>query len=229
LRLEASDRIVEIGPGTGVLTARLSREAGSVTAIEIDRDLAGILAARLPGVVVETGDALKVDLDAILADGGMGRRRIVGNLPYNISTPLLERLFDLATEVADMHFMLQWEVAERLAASPGSKAYGRLSVAAQWRCAVDLLFKVPPESFSPPPKVESAFVRLVPRAVGERLDCDANRLGRVLRTAFSGRRKVLANALESLSVDWSALDIDPSMRAETLTVDDFVAIARCLP
>ncbi len=174
---------------------------------------------------IVSGDALKVDLASLLVSGGDRRRRVVGNLPYNIATPLLERLFRVDAGIADMHFMLQAEVAHRLAASPGSKAYGRLSVAAQWWCRIDILFGVEAESFSPPPKVDSAFVRLVPRAQGDRLECDPDNLGQVLRTAFSGRRKTLANALESLAVDWRALGIDPGDRAENLTVEDFVAIA----
>lgn len=166
-----------------------------------------------------------MDLASLLARGDGRQRRVVGNLPYNIATPLLERLFRVDAGIADMHFMLQAEVAHRLTASPGSKAYGRLSVAAQWWCRIDILFEVEAESFSPPPKVDSAFVRLVPRAQGDRLACDPDNLGRVLRIAFSGRRKTLANALESLAVDWRALEVDPGDRAENLTVEDFVAIA----
>ena len=230
LRPDAADHVLEIGPGTGVLTARLAREAGSVAAVEVDRDLVAALRARDFGrhgaaVDIVSGDALKVDLASLLARGGDRRRRVVGNLPYNIATPLLERLFRVDAGIADMHFMLQAEVAHRLTASPGSKAYGRLSVAAQWWCRIDILFEVEAESFTPPPKVDSAFVRLVPRAEGDRPACDPDDLGRVLRTAFSGRRKTLANALESLAVDWRALEIDPGDRAENLTVEDFVAIA----
>lgn len=222
---------MEIGPGTGVLTRRLAREAASVAAVEVDRDLVAALRAGGFGdsaaeVDIVQGDALKVDLKPLLGRGGERPRRVVGNLPYNIATALLERLFRIDAGISDMHFMLQAEVAHRLTASPGSKAYGRLSVAAQWRCRIDSLFAVEPESFSPPPRVDSAFVRLVPRAEEDRHACDPDDLDEVLRVAFAGRRKVLGNALKSLAVDWRALGIDPGVRAENLTVDDFVAIAR---
>lgn len=231
LRPKASDHVLEIGPGTGVLTRRLAREAASVAAVEVDRDLVAALRAGGFGdsaaeVDIVQGDALKVDLERLLERGGERPRRVVGNLPYNVATPLLERLLRIVAGISDMHFMLQAEVARRLTASPGSKAYGRLSVAAQWRCRIDSLFAVGAESFSPPPKVDSAFVRLVPRMVEERRACDPDDLDAVLRVAFSARRKVLANALESLAVDWRALDIDPGLRPENLTVNDFVAIAR---
>ena len=231
LRLKASDHVLEIGPGTGVLTRRLAREAASVAAVEVDRDLvAGLRADGFGDAAAEVdivhGDALKVDLEGLLERGGERPRRVVGNLPYNIATPLLERLFRIDADITDMHFMLQAEVAHRLAASPGSKAYGRLSVAAQWRCRIDSLFTVEAESFSPPPKVDSAFVRLVPRGEEDRRDCDPDDLAEVLRIAFTARRKVLGNALESLAVDWRAVDIDPGLRPENLTVNDYVAIAR---
>ncbi len=234
LDLDAADHVLEIGPGTGALSARIAHEAGSLAVVEIDRDLAAALSARrlassLAQVEVVTGDALKVDLAALLARGGGRRRRIVGNLPYNIATPLLQRLFDLGASVADIHVMLQSEMARRLSADPGSKAYGRLSVAAQWRCRIETLFDVAPESFAPSPKVQSSFVRFVPRPAGERLACDSEALGRVLRVAFAHRRKVLANALESLALDWNVLEIDPGVRPENLSVGDFVAIARGLP
>ena len=183
LGLDADDHVVEIGPGTGVLTERLCKEAGSVVAVEIDRELAGSLRQHLAGVEVVSGDALAVDLAALLDRAGPRRRRIVGNLPYNIATPLLDRLFEPPVAAADMHFMVQAEVARRLSAAPHSKAYGRLSVVAQWQCRVETLFEVSAGSFSPPPKVRSAFVRLVPRA-DERLSCDPAALRLVLRVAF---------------------------------------------
>ena len=226
LDIDASDHVLEIGPGAGALTMRLGQEAGSVVAIEVDRDLASSLRARLPGVEIVCADALKADLAGLLDRAGQRRCRVVGNLPYNIVSPLLGRLFEL--HARDMHFMVQAEVARRLAAAPGSKTYGRLSVVAQWRCRVELLFEVGPGSFSPPPKVRSAFVRLQPRPRSDRLDCDAAVLQRVVRVAFAQRRKTLANALESLRVDWSALHIDPRDRPENLSVADFVAIANGL-
>lgn len=228
LDIRPSDHVLEIGPGTGALTPRLEREAGSVVAVEIDRDLAESLRPRLPDVDIVCADALAVDLAGLLDRAGR-RRRVVGNLPYRIASPLLHRLFDDRVVVRDMHFMVQAEVARRLAATPGSKIYGRLSVAAQWYCRIEMLFEVAPGSFSPPPKVRSAFVRLKPYSPADRLDCDAASLRRVAQVAFSRRRKTLANALESIAVDWEALDIDPRNRPEDLDVADFVAIAKGLP
>lgn len=223
LALRASDRVLEIGPGAGALTERLCAEAASVTAVEIDRDLAARLQARCPRLNLVRADALRTDLGAIVAAGAEpGRWRIVGNLPYNIASPLLERLFDIAEQVADVHVMLQAEVAKRLAAAPGGKTYGRLSVIAQHHCDVATLFDVGARSFTPRPKVASAFVRLTPR---RREPCDVAMLRRVLRAAFGQRRKTLANALESVVRDWRDLVIDPSRRAESLTVSEFVAIA----
>ncbi|MYA15987.1 MAG: 16S rRNA (adenine(1518)-N(6)/adenine(1519)-N(6))-dimethyltransferase RsmA [Gammaproteobacteria bacterium] len=226
LDLDPEDHVLEIGPGTGALTLGLHREAGSVVAVEIDPELAGPLRMRLPGVDVVCAGALVVDLPALLDRAGSRRRRIVGNLPYNIASPLLERLFDDRVVARDMHFMVQLEVARRLAALPGSKTYGRLSVMAQWHCRVHLLFEVAPGSFSPPPKVRSAFLRLEPRSPADRLDCDAHALRQVVRVAFSKRRKTLANALESIPVDWQAVAIDPRKRPENLSIADFVAIAQ---
>ena len=226
LDIDASDHVLEIGPGAGALTTRLGREAGSVVAVEVDRDLATSLKARLPHVDVVCADALKADLAGLLDRPGARRRRVVGNLPYNIVSPLLGRLFEMGAD--DMHFMVQAEVARRLAAAPGSKIYGRLSVIAQWHCSIESLFELGPGSFSPPPKVRSAFVRLRLRPLPDRLACDAVALHRVVRTAFAQRRKTLANALESVPVDWTALPIDPRDRPENLSVADFVAIANGL-
>ncbi len=223
LRLAETDHVLEIGPGTGALTKRLCAESGSVTAVEIDQELAAGLRARCPDVNVVRADALRVDLDGLIGRPGTKNRcRIVGNLPYNIATPLLDRMFGVAGVVADLHVMLQAEVADRLTASPGTKTYGRLSVIAQYHCRIETLFGVAADSFWPPPKVHSAFVRLTPR---QREPCPMDMLHTVLRTSFAQRRKVLANALKSLAPDWSAVSIDPGLRAENLTVQDFVAIA----
>ena len=225
LDVEESDHVLEIGPGGGALTARLVSEAGSVVAVEVDHALATSLQARLPAAEIVCADALQVDLGALL-DRGAGRRcRVVGNLPYNIASPLIFRMFDDEAVAEDMQFMVQAEVARRLAAAPGSKNYGRLSVIAQWHCRIQLLFEVGSESFSPPPKVRSAFVRLTPRPLADRLDCEGPALDRVVRMAFGQRRKTLANALKSFPVDWTALQIDPKARPENLSVAEFVAIA----
>ena len=225
LDVDPSDHVLEIGPGTGALTTRLVGEAGSVVAVEIDRDLATSLRARLPHADILCADALVVDLGGLLDRAGGRRRRVVGNLPYSIASPLILRLLETEVVAEDMHFMVQAEVARRLAAAPGSKTYGRLSVIAQWHCRIQLLFEVGSASFSPPPKVGSAFVRLKRRPLSERKDCDGAALDRVVRIAFGQRRKTLANALKSIPVDWTALRIDPKDRPENLSVADFVAIA----
>ena len=224
LELRDTDAVLEIGPGTGVLTERLCTEARAVAAIEIDRDLAATLQARLPTARVICADALASDLAALVANrtNGVSANRVVGNLPYNIATPLLDRLFDLAERVADIHVMLQAEVAARLAAAPGSKAYGRLSVMAQYHCHVERLFDVRASSFAPPPKVDSTFVRLTAR---RREPCDRIALRQLLRQCFGQRRKTLGNAVRSLAPDWAALRLDPKRRPETLGLEEFVALA----
>ena len=224
LRCQRTDRILEIGPGTGLLTGRLCQEADTVTAIEIDRDLAASLEARLPALRVVRADVLATDLDPYL--GSDGALRVVGNLPYNVATPLLGRLFEVIDRIADVHVMLQAEVADRLAADPGTKSYGRLSVTGQYYCRIERLFDVEPASFRPAPKVRSAFVRLRAR---EREPCDVGTLAAVLRTAFGQRRKTLGNALKSFAPDWHALGLDAGARAENLRVEDFVAITNAAP
>ncbi len=199
------DAIVEIGPGEGALTRPLLERVKSLQAIEIDRDLA---AALPPGVTVHRADALEFDYGIFPA-----RIRVVGNLPYNISTPLLFRLARYADRVRDMHFMLQLEVVERMVAAPSTPAYGRLSVALQARFGMRKLFNVPSGAFRPPPKVESAFVKLEPLARPLPMDED------LLRKAFSARRKTLRNALPG--IDFAALGIDPGLRPENLSPEDY--------
>ena len=224
LRCQATDHVLEIGPGTGLLTERLCQEAGTVTAIEVDRDLAASLQARLPALNVVQADVLTTDLALYL--GPDGALRIVGNLPYNVATPLLGHLFEVIDRIADIHVMLQAEVADRLAADPGTKSYGRLSVTSQYYCRIERLFDVEAASFTPAPKVRSAFLRLCAR---EREPCDVGNLAAVLRAAFGQRRKTLGNALKSFAPDWHALGLDAGTRAENLRVEDFVAIANAAP
>jgi len=224
------ERFVEIGPGEGALTLPLLAEIGRLTAIELDRDLIPILAERAAGVgtleLIEA-DALTVDFGA-LAGGGL--LRLVGNLPYNISTPLLFHALRYAGSIQDMHFMLQKEVVQRMAADPGSKAYGRLSVSLQARCRVHHLFDVAPGSFRPPPKVDSAIVRLVPLPEPALDQRGTDALDRLLRAAFAQRRKTLRNALRGLAADAELLahGIEPSARAEDVPVERYVALARQL-
>ena len=210
------DLIVEIGPGEGALTAPLIARAGRIEAIELDRDLAGALARRFPAdrLTVHSADALEFDFGGFAA--GM---RVVGNLPYNISTPLLFHLAAFAQRVRDMHFMLQLEVVERMVAAPASAAYGRLSVALQARFAMEKLFTVPKGAFRPPPKVESAVVRMQPLATPLAIDED------LLRRAFSARRKQLRNALPLAAGDYERLKIDPRLRPENLSPADYARIS----
>ena len=205
------DVLIEIGPGEGALTRPLLERAQSLHAIEVDRDLAARL-RELPGLILHEGDALEFDYSRLPA--GM---RLVGNLPYNISTPLLFYLARYADRVRDMHFMLQLEVVERMVAAPSTAEYGRLSVALQARFAMEKLFTVSKGAFRPPPKVESAVVRLTPLRTMLAIDED------VLRRAFSARRKQLRNALPG--VDLAAAGIDARLRPENLTPADYARIS----
>ena len=223
------DRIVEIGPGLGALTAPLVGRAGCLAAVEIDRDLAARLRRRFgpEQLALVEGDALALDWPA-LAAADPRPLRIVGNLPYHISTPLLFALLPVASRVRDQHFMLQKEVVDRMVAGPGGKDYGRLSVTLQLRYRVTRLFIVPAGAFSPAPQVNSAIVRLVPRPAGELPAVDPQVLARLVTAAFGQRRKTLRNALAELLDEASirACGIDPGARAETLPVEAFVALAK---
>lgn len=208
------DFLVEIGPGEGALTRPLLERAGKLEAIEVDRDLAARLAAQFPPyrLTVHCADALEFDFGRFPA--GL---RVVGNLPYNISTPLLFHLARYAERMRDLHFMLQLEVVERMVAAPSSAAYGRLSVALQARFRMKKLFKVSKGAFRPPPKVESAIVRLEPLPKILEINED------LLRRAFSARRKTLKNALPG--IDFAALGIDPRLRPENLSPEDYARLS----
>jgi 16S rRNA (adenine1518-N6/adenine1519-N6)-dimethyltransferase len=226
------DRVVEIGPGEGALTTELARRAGHVTALEVDRDLAARLRARaLDRLEVLEADARTWDYAALTRPDG-GRVLVVGNLPYSVGKPILEALVTARTAIDEMALMLQREVAERVAAPPGSKVYGSLSVLTQLYCEVRLALRVPPGAFRPPPKVDSAVVhlRVLP---GPRVSLsDERRFHTVVRAAFAQRRKMLANALaaglglalEHARALTSRAGIDPRRRAETLTIDDFARL-----
>ena len=224
------DRLVEIGPGQGAITFPLLDRHGELTVIEFDRDLIAPLteAARSHGdLTVVHRDVLKVDFGA-LADGG--RIRLVGNLPYNLSSPILFHALDHAAAISDMTFMLQKEVVERMASGPGSKVYGRLSVMLQAYCTVTPLFTVPPEAFRPAPKVDSAVVRLVPLPPESIAVRDRGSFERVVRDAFGQRRKTLRNALSKLCAAGAieAAGIRPDARAEQIEVGDFIRLANSL-
>jgi len=209
---QKSDHFVEIGPGEGVLTAPLVAAAGSVEAIEVDRDLAARLEHQYPSLAVHRADALEFDF-ARLPPGV----RIIGNLPYNISTPLLFHIARHAERIRDLHFMLQLEVVKRMVALPSTAAYGRLSVSLQTRFRMKRLFNVSRGAFRPPPKVESAMVRLEPLSTPLRVDED------LVRRAFSARRKTLRNALPE--VDFAAAGIDSGLRAENLSPADYARLS----
>ncbi len=219
------ETIVEIGPGQGAITRALAKKAGTLHCVELDRDLAAALERRFAAsdnVVIHEADALTFDFCALGES-----LRIVGNLPYNISTPLLFHLVDCRNCIADMHFMLQKEVVDRMSASPGSKAYGRLGIMLGCHMSVEALFDVGPQCFDPPPAVMSAVVRLDPLG-SERPDIDDERiLGRVVATAFSQRRKTLRNALKSIlsGTELESLGIDAGKRPESLPIGDYVALA----
>jgi 16S rRNA (adenine1518-N6/adenine1519-N6)-dimethyltransferase len=225
---QPGDHLVEIGPGEGAMTLPLLRAAGRLTAIELDSDLIPSLrqrAAEIGTLDIIQADVLTVDFTGLAAEHPL---RIVGNLPYYISSPILFHCLKHLDAITDMHFMLQKEVVERMAAAPGSKIYGRLSVMLQLVCKVDALFTVPPGAFRPPPKVDSAVVRLQPRPPGERPDVDPGLLANLVRAAFAQRRKTLSNALKGL-LDAQAIracGIDPKARAETLAPADFVTLTR---
>jgi 16S rRNA (adenine1518-N6/adenine1519-N6)-dimethyltransferase len=225
---QAGERLIEIGPGEGALTLPLLRAAGQLTAIELDTELIPQLqaaAAGLGALTIVHADVLEVDFTALAAGG---RLRVAGNLPYYISSPILFHCLAHADAIADMHFMLQKEVVARMAAAPGSKVYGRLSVMLQLACRVEPLFDVPPGAFRPPPKVDSSVVRLTPLPPAQRPDVDPARLQTVVKAAFAQRRKTLGNALKKVLGEElvHAAGIDPRARAETLAPADFVTLAR---
>jgi 16S rRNA (adenine1518-N6/adenine1519-N6)-dimethyltransferase len=227
------DRVVEIGPGEGALTSELARRAGQVTALEIDRDLAAKLRARgIERLAVLDADARTWDYGALARPEG-GRVLVVGNLPYSVGKPILEALVTARTVIDEMALMLQREVAERLAAPPGSKVYGSLSVLTQLYCDVRLALRVPPGAFRPPPKVDSAVVHLRVLPAPRIPLADERRFHVVVRAAFSQRRKMLGNALaaglalplEAARETAAGAGIDPRRRAETLTIHEFGALA----
>lgn len=227
----ASQHLVEIGPGLGALTNALLQSGCQLDAVELDRDLVTPLLAAFsihPNFTLHSADALKFDFASVVA--GKEQLRVVGNLPYNISTPLIFRLLEQAPIIKDMHFMLQLEVVQRLTSQPGNKHWGRLGIMAQYLCRTELLFEVPPEAFDPPPKVQSAIIRLTPHASALFPDCDAVLLEKIVKAAFAQRRKTLRNNLKGILPDEAivALDIDPGCRAETLELAQFVALAKQL-
>jgi len=224
------DRLLEIGPGQGAITAPILAAAGKLSVVELDRDLIGPLQTRCAEfgkLMIHNADALSFDYCQLAGDAPL---RVIGNLPYNISTPLLFHLLKQHHCIKDMHFMLQKEVVERMAAGPGSRQYGRLSIMLQYRCRVTHLFSIGPEAFNPPPKVESAFVRLEPFNQLPVHVADEVLFENLVKQAFSQRRKTLRNTLRDMldAETITVLGIDPSARAETLTIQDFAVLANHL-
>ncbi len=223
---QPGDAMVEIGPGLAALTQPLVERLGRLTVIELDRDLAKRLREHAQLEVIES-DVLKVDFAALSERFPAKPLRVVGNLPYNISTPILFHLLGYAHLVADQHFMLQKEVIDRMVAKPATSDYSRLSVMLQWRYKMENVLFVPPESFDPPPRVDSAVVRMVPLAVPPVVD--AARLGEIVQVAFSQRRKLLRHTLGKwLQEHGFAGEFDVQRRAEEVPVDEYVALAQAV-
>lgn len=228
---QKNDVIVEIGPGKGAITELLADSCDNISVIELDRDLVPWLKVKFekhPNFQLFQADALQFDFAQLIKDGQA--LRIVGNLPYNISTPLIFHLLTYSTKVRDMHFMLQKEVVKRMAAQPGESAYGRLGIMVQYYCAVEDLFDVPPTSFDPAPKVDSAIVRLVPHKELPYPATNFKTLEQLVNVAFQQRRKTLRNALKQL-LDPDIIEqlpIDTSARAEEISLADFVATSNLL-
>ena len=221
------DLVVEIGPGLGALTAPLIERLDRLHAVEIDRDIVARLRRRFPPeqLQLHEGDALSFDFGALVS--GEQVLRVLGNLPYNISTPLLFHLAQFADRVYDMHFMLQKEVVERMVAEPGNADYGRLSVMLQYRFVMDWLLDVPPEAFDPAPQVDSAVVRLIPRRPEELTARDERHFATLVAQAFSQRRKMLRNTLKGVVDDtaFTEVGIAPTARAEDLSVADYIRLS----
>ncbi len=220
--------IVEIGPGLGALTKPLLKKINHLHVIEIDRDIVSWMQNEYAktAVTIHNVDALKFEFAQLVNNKSSENLRVVGNLPYNISTPILFHLLDNVAHITDMHFMLQKEVVERMVALPSTPAYGRLSVMLQYHLAMEYLITVPPEAFEPAPKVESAFVRCIPHAIKPEIANDFNLFAKVVLAAFGQRRKTIRNTLKDFlnDSDFAHLKISSQLRAENLSVKDYVLI-----
>lgn len=228
---KSDDILVEIGPGLGALTEPVAELAGHLTVIELDRDLAERLSQHpqlASKLTIHQADAMKFDFTTLLREGK--KLKVFGNLPYNISTPLLFHLFQYADLIENMHFMLQKEVVDRMTASHGSKAFGRLSIMTQYYCHAMPVVEVGPGAFKPAPKVDSAVVRLLPKPVADRAKVPAEVLNRVCLEAFNQRRKTIRNGFSNFASaeQLEQLGLNPSLRPEQLSVEDFVTVATWL-
>ncbi len=228
IQTAAGQHWVEIGPGMGALTEPLLKQGIDLDVIELDRDLVHLLNQKFQtfhNLTIHSFDALDFDFSKLVVEGE--RLHIIGNLPYNISTPLLFHLLESAELIEEMHFMLQKEVVDRICAEPGSKKYGKLSIMLQYRCETEWLFDVPPESFNPPPKVMSAIVRLIPHSSPPCVAKKTDDFSKIVTQAFSQRRKTLRNSLKNFFSEQELIDlaIDPTSRAETISLKDFVRLS----
>ena len=232
IQASANEHWVEIGPGQGALTEPLLKKDIQLDVVELDRDLVVLLKRKFENntsLRIYSADALNFDFSSLAEDNE--KLRILGNLPYNISTPLMFHLLSYASLIKDMHFMLQKEVVDRICADPGSKKYGKLSVMMQYYCDTELLFDVPPESFDPVPQVMSAIVRLVPHPKAHVQVNNLAAFNRLVTQSFSQRRKTLRNSLKKLisEDEFKTLNIDSSKRAEMLSLSDFARLSNLLP
>lgn len=231
VQAQPGQHVVEIGPGMGALTEPLLKQGTTLDIVELDRDLVELLRkkfAAYPNLTLHSGDALRFDFaQCVKADEKL---RIIGNLPYNISTPLLFHLLDFAAHIEDMHFMLQKEVVDRICAEPGTKQYGKLSIMLQYHCSAEALFDVPPESFDPVPKVISAIVKLTPHRELPYPAVDYAHFNRLVTQAFSQRRKTVRNALKEFCNEQLLLqaDINPDLRPECISTQQYVALSNLL-
>lgn len=231
LNAKAGEHWVEIGPGQGALTAPLLAKGVNLDVVELDRDLVELLKHKFedtPSITIHSGDALKFDFSKLAQ--AVNKLRVIGNLPYNISTPLLFHLLENSDVIQDMHFMLQKEVVDRICAIPGNKQYGRLSIMMQYYCEAEQLFDVMPESFTPIPKVVSAIIKLTPHLKSPVQVNNKALFNKVVAQAFSQRRKTIRNSLKTLldEDDMLGVGINPNARAETLSIADFANLANCL-
>lgn len=230
MAIQPNDHIVEIGPGQGALTQYLCEMVPHLNVIELDRDLVTFLQKKYSSeqLTIHSADALQFSFTPLSKQ--QHDLRVVGNLPYNISTPLLFKLFSEIHCIQDMYFMLQKEVVLRLTAQPGNKQYGRLSIMAQYFCETEYLFTVPPEAFSPPPKVESAVIRLIPKKQHVLSEKEFSAFERIVKSAFQYRRKTIRKALAGLvpASIFETLDIPANARAEVLSISDFIRISQTI-
>ncbi len=230
---QPQDQMVEIGPGLGAITELLLDKVASLNVVELDRDLIPRLQTKFADAnnfQIHHCDALKFDFASLVNSENKQKLRIVGNLPYNISTPLIFHLLQYKTHIQDMYFMLQREVVERICAEPSTKAYGRLSVMSQYHCETQMLFTVPPGAFQPAPKVNSAIVRLMPRSIQPLKPVKEQLLAKVVTESFNQRRKTIRNNLKHwlCETDFELLKIEPSARPETLTVEDYLTLTNLI-